>query len=242
MKVIRAASADCADLSTAPIGLRAALSHDFLSLLSSIGKERIVLHGDEIEYTLDCADNIICIDSGSVKIVSILLDGRQQIVDFLTAGDLIFKASSDDCSQRTAVAVSGVRIFEFELQDMLQALAGKEGLRREFFSHMLAAVDSKSRHISALGRMRSEERVAYFLLDLSKRTGHLDSKDGALRLPLYRSEIADYLGLTTETVSRVFSALRDLGLIRLAAPDQVVIEDAARLALIASGRAREAAK
>lgn len=237
MKATRAASASCADLSTAAIGLRAALSRDFLRQLSTLGKERTFAPGDGVAAPLSSETKVICIQNGALKIVSILHDGRQQIVDFLTSGDLLFQSRSDDYGQRVAVAISGVKVLEFGLHELFEVLATHDHLRQEFFRSLIFAVDGKSRHISALGRMRSDERVAYFLLDLSKRSGRSTLKDGALQLPLYRSEIADYLGLTTETVSRVFSALRDRGLIRLATPDQVVIEDANKLTLIASGRA-----
>ena len=219
MSFNHAASVDCADLLTAPIGLRAALGDEFLSLFAAKGRKEIFSPGAGLAEDAAPQPRIVCIHSGTVKVTSILLDGRQQIIDFLTKGDLLVPARSEESGQRVAIAITPVESFTLSSDEFLRVISNNPELRRDLLDRLFGAIERKSRQIVALGRKRSDERVASFLLDLGMQRAALSLSDGALRLPMYRSEIADYLGLTTETVSRVFSALRDEGLIRLTAPN-----------------------
>ena len=90
--------------------------------------------------------------------------------------------------------------------------------------------------LTVVGQFCALERVAHFILDMQKRLPSCSIHVGTLALHLTRQEIAEYLGLQLETVSRSFSKLRDMRLIALRSADVVAILDQKRLFEVASGR------
>jgi CRP/FNR family transcriptional regulator len=86
-----------------------------------------------------------------------------------------------------------------------------------------------------LGRKTAEEKIASFLLALARRQGDGARPSGLLRLPMSRQDMADYLGLTIETVSRTMTRLRQEGLIALPSPQQVVLQQRSMLEALAEG-------
>jgi CRP/FNR family transcriptional regulator len=86
-----------------------------------------------------------------------------------------------------------------------------------------------------LGRKTAQERVASFLLGLIARARRRGRNENPVALPMSRTDIADYLGLTTETVSRCFTKLKNSRVIQLTQPGSVAVVEPARLALLAQG-------
>ncbi len=109
----------------------------------------------------------------------------------------------------------------------------------ELFERLLSVaeqrIDAAREHIVVLGRGTAEQRVAWFLMGLARRTGAGDGDGSAIDLPMARADIADYLGLEVETVSRIFSRLRADGVLSLASPKQVMLRDRRALAALAGG-------
>ena len=105
-------------------------------------------------------------------------------------------------------------------------------------AHELAAAQDQ---MVLLGRKTATERVASFLLDLHRRALRQDRNSESFRLAMSRTDIADYLGLTKETVSRAFTWLKTRGLIRLLPGDAVRIVDARALTRLAEGLDAKAA-
>jgi CRP/FNR family nitrogen fixation transcriptional regulator len=157
--------------------------------------------------------------TGAVRTYRVLSDGRRQIVEFHTAGDL-FGLDGDGVHAMGAEAVRDTTL---------------QVLRREAFLHeqssetAIAALLKKfhraQAHMLLLGRHTACERVAAFLLDFSNR---VDSK--AIDLPMSRQDIADYLGLTIETVSRTFTQLQAAHLIDLISCRRVILRNTEALA------------
>ena len=110
----------------------------------------------------------------------------------------------------------------------------------ELFDRLLSLaeerIDAAREHIVLLGRGTAERRVAWFLMGLARRTGAGDGDGSAIDLPMARADIADYLGLEVETVSRIFSRLRADGILSLASPKQVMLCDRRALAALAGGK------
>lgn len=172
---------------------------------------------------------------GLVKIIHTLTDGRQQIIDFLRSGDVLVWRENDTAFQKSVEAMSDVEICEIDLPALLDVSAHTPEVGQSLLVAAMGEIDRKNNQVMMLGRKRAEERVASFLLALSDRArAHGDASD-RLRLPMSRAEIADYLGLTTETVSRAFTLLREEGLIRLPKPQEVEICHFAAIAEIAAG-------
>jgi CRP/FNR family nitrogen fixation transcriptional regulator len=150
--------------------------------------------------------------TGSVRIVRLTPDGRRQISGFHFAGEVFgFEADGEHHCYAESVDGAGIRV--------LRPTNGGFGT-----SALLLALKSLQRaenHVLLLGRLTATEKMAAFLLDLLER----QDGDRVVNLPMQRSDIADYLGLTFETVSRVLRVLKDKGLVRVPRVDQIEILD-----------------
>jgi CRP/FNR family transcriptional regulator, nitrogen fixation regulation protein len=156
----------------------------------------------EIFAENETADYIYQIVSGAVRTLKLLPDGRRQIGAFYLPGD-IFGVENGDAHRLTAEALLAkrTRIFgEFS----------KESLRgtREVLKLLARSLQHAENHLLLLGRQTSVEKVAAFLIEMDRRL----QSPGAFILPMNRRDIADYLGLTIESVSRALSILQSEGL------------------------------
>lgn len=171
------------------------------------------------------AGHIYKVVSGVVRISKLLPDGRRQISAFHTAGDM-FGFETDDLHHASAEAVVPVKLVAYKWQSLLQAGTQSASLVRDLLNLTMIGLRRTQEHLLLLGRKNALERVAAFLLEMSKR-----GKTGpVLELAMPRHDIADYLGLTLETVSRMFAELKALGAIKLEGARRVHVLDKERLA------------
>jgi len=180
----------------------------------------------------DGADYVYKIRSGAVRLCKLLADGRRQIIDFSLPGDH-FGFELGDEHTITAEALEPVVLLkcartrlarlERERQDVGQSLMHM--LRRDLWA--------AQNHLLMLGRQTAKERVASFLLLMSERCG---ADTGlAIAIPMSRQDIADYLGLTIETVCRALSDLKRERIISIPSRHQIVIRNSAILESMALG-------
>lgn len=159
--------------------------------------------------------------SGAVRVYSVLSDGRRQIGAFYLPGDYFgFEAGEFRAMSAEAVTEAKVRIVQ-----RVSSLAScpDADLTRELWSATVRELQSARKHLVLLVR-RAEERVASFLLEMAERT-----KATEIELPMSRQDIADYLGLTIETVSRTLTHLEEIGAISLRSARRILLEDRRRL-------------
>jgi CRP/FNR family transcriptional regulator len=179
--------------------------------LGAIADIQILQRAQAVFAEGDDASHVYCVASGMIRLYKLLPDGRRQIVGFLQAGDMMGLAVRGQYLYTAeAVTVSTVqRIPRARLDALLDRLPAL--VRR---LHALTAGDlvAAQDQMLLLGRKTALEKVASFLLMLAKRRSDATR---CLPLPMPRGDIADYLGLTLETVSRTFTKLRTSGLIRL---------------------------
>lgn len=165
--------------------------------------------------------------SGMVRLYKLLPDGRRQVTGFLTAGQLLGMAPEGTCvfTADTITEVSLCRYKRDAFERLIDEVPG--------FARRLLAVTSHELHAAQdqmvlLGRKSAAEKVASFLLMLPARQDDID-------VPMTRGDIADYLGLTVETVSRTLTRLRQDGLIALPVPTRIHVLDRKGLENLASG-------
>jgi CRP/FNR family transcriptional regulator, nitrogen fixation regulation protein len=159
--------------------------------------------GTEIFGQGEKAGNLYQIEFGTVRVYRLLADGRRQISAFHLAGETFgFEADTMHHFFAEAVCGTGIRTFR---------LSTTNDKANELLQLALRCLTRAQQHLLVLGRQNATERVAAFLVDLAERQGAKRQVD----LVMSRTDIADYLGLTIETVSRVFSKLREGGFIRL---------------------------
>jgi CRP-like cAMP-binding protein len=142
----------------------------------------------------------------------LLADGRRQIMRFVFPNDILDWAEAATMPfSAEAVEHAEVRCFS---RTRLEGVLSRNAAARENWKRLAEQhFHEMQRHSVVLGRLSSIERLAYFLIWLRQHAD--DSSDGDIHLPMARGDIADYLGVTVETVSRGFTILRDAGMIDL---------------------------
>ncbi|PCJ36434.1 MAG: Crp/Fnr family transcriptional regulator [Alphaproteobacteria bacterium] len=205
---------------------------DILSRLSSDihkkAKQIICTEGDNAKYLYN-------IRSGAVRISKMLPDGRRQITGFLFTGDF-FGLSCGAQHSYTAEAITPVEICRFPRKKIITLFQEFPNLNERVFDMTRTELNSTHAQMLLLGRKTAKEKLCSFLLTMRKKTSLLAKKSkDEIGLPMNRSDIADYLGLTIETVSRQFTNLNKLGLIKLDGADKVSLKNIERLSIMAEG-------
>jgi len=176
--------------------------------------ETVFAEGDE-------ADSVYEVVRGMVRLYKLLPDGRRQITGFLSAGHLLGLAPEGTCVY-TAEAITEVTLCRYKRATFERLIDEVPGFARrllEVASHELRVAQDQ---MLLLGRKAATEKVASFLLLMAEQQG--DDAD-EIDVPMTRNDIADYLGLTIETVSRTLTKLRQDGLIALPTPARIEIRD-----------------
>ncbi|WP_027169458.1 helix-turn-helix domain-containing protein [Mesorhizobium sp. WSM3224] len=159
--------------------------------------------GTEIYAQGEKAGALYQVEFGAVRIYRLLADGRRQISAFHLAGETFgFAADATHHFFAEAINATGVRVF--------RTPSGTD-MSRQLLPLALRGLTRAQEHLLVLGCQNAIERVAAFLVEMSERQGGLRQ----VELPMSRNDIGDYLGLTIETVSRVFTRLKEKGVIRL---------------------------
>jgi CRP-like cAMP-binding protein len=166
--------------------------------------------GDEADFTYR-------IDSGVVRLCKHTMQGRRLVTHFLLPGDY-FGFMQLGAYSFTAEAVSDVVAVCYP-QRLIESLSEEDPVvRKKFRALFMNQVIGTQDHMLLLGCLSAEERLASFLLWLSERMG----KDAFVEVPMGRQDIADYLGLTVETVCRALSKLKRAGVVDLPRSNQLV--------------------
>lgn len=175
------------------------------------------------------------VTSGMVAISKSLADGQRQILRFALPGDVCGYLSEGDCYSFDGVAITEVTTCTFPRAGFDAFVARNSALGEAVRTELSDVLKTVSLHMTAMGQMSSTARVANFLCEMRELLDSRGLTGRLLGLPMARADIADYLGMRLETVSRAFSELGRRKLIRLAG-EGVVIVDPAALALAAGRR------
>ena len=181
--------------------------------------------GSTLFFDTDAAEFFFEIVSGTVRCCRLTRDGRRQIYRFAKAGDLL-GVSCNDAYGFGAEAVTDVVVRRRRLAGLDAAMAADDGLRRRVLQALRDELAATRTQMMVLGRMSATEKIASFLLALA---GTACEPAACIHLPMTREDIADYLGLTIETVSRKINELHTLGVIQLETANRVLIRDYDRM-------------
>lgn len=168
----------------------------------------------------DDARSFYKVVSGVMRTCRFLSDGRRQIDAFHMEGDVFgFEAGPDH--RMSAEAVSDCTVIAYRRRGLESMLFHDERLGNWFFSHAMTSLALAREHSLLLSRSSAAQKIAAFLQEIATRNGN----DSSVDLPMSRQDIADYLGLTIETVSRTLSQLERNGTIALATSRRVMLKD-----------------
>lgn len=167
------------------------------------------------------ADYVINVVTGALRIVRLLPDGRRHISSFLLPGDFFGLTESAQYTQ-SLEAVADTTLIRYPRRSLETLLRTNSTANRHFFNLLCAQLTSTQEDLLLLGRKNAVERLASFLLALAERASPGSPQPQAVDLLMKRGDIADYLGMTVETVSRILTQLRSRKIIDLPTVNHVV--------------------
>jgi CRP/FNR family nitrogen fixation transcriptional regulator len=205
----------------------------FLGELGKLSQAEVLLsefkynRGIEIFGEAEPAEFIYQVAEGAVRSYKLLSDGRRQINAFHLTGD-IFGLENGNTHRFTAEAVIDTTVRLARRASLAHIAETDTAVARDLLNMTASNLQHAENHMLLLGRKTSLERVAAFLLEMDRRL----TAAGIMALPMCRRDIADYLGLTLETVSRALSVLHAKGILGFLGQTQrqIVLLDRPRLA------------
>jgi CRP/FNR family transcriptional regulator, nitrogen fixation regulation protein len=200
------------------------LSHETVS-----ASEFKYSHGNEIFGQGEAADYIYQVVEGAVRTHKLLSDGRRQIGAFHLRGD-IFGLDNGDVHRFTAEAITDTTLLLIKRQSLERVAKTAPAMVRSLRTMTADNLEHVENRMLLLGRQSARERVAAFLTEMNSRA----TAGGVIALPMNRRDIADYLGLTLETVSRELTKFQREGFLAFAGTNhrEIVVLNSAGLATI----------
>jgi len=175
-------------------------------------------------FTDNDRDQIVFVASGSTKLVAHASQGREQIVAFHFAGDLV-TVPARGAHAYSLFALESCDLIYFPADDFFKLARSEAAMIGEVFDRAMRALAGCREKTISLGRKSAQERLASFLVTMADRIGVAQDDGCVLDLPMSRRDIADSLGLTIETVSRQLGDLRNAGLLETAGRSRITIRN-----------------
>ena len=203
------------------------LAEGDLCRLASVSWHRRFRAGEAIHVEGEVPPSFCAIVSGVVKLLKGMPNGSQQIVGLFGAGDFLGRPFGGE-ARATAVATNEVEVCWFPRSTVEGLAASSNKLKDWLYEHVADELEKAQEWIMLLGRMTAEQKMAVFLLSVMKTAADgkpepAPTREMVIELPLSRTEIADYLGLTIETVSRQITRLRERHVISAGNTRSVVV-------------------
>jgi CRP-like cAMP-binding protein len=173
------------------------------------------------------AEYLYKVVSGSVRSCKILDDGRRQVTGFHMVGE-VFGLELDEEHQFSAEAVNDAVVLVVKRSAIIGLAARDADIARQLWAMTARELQRVQDHMLVLGCMGAKQRVAAFLLQMALRS----SRGDEIELPMSRQDIADYLGMTIETVSRTMTQLEKDAAIGLASARRIVLRNRAALTML----------
>ncbi|HEV7251699.1 MAG TPA: Crp/Fnr family transcriptional regulator [Mesorhizobium sp.] len=221
----------CASCEARHRGICGALDPDQLVALSRTAIKHKAGENEELVGEAEPVERYSNILSGVVKLTKTLADGRQQIVGLQFAPDFLGRPFKGEGTVN-AEAATDVALCSFPRRALERMMAEQPELEHRLHQQTLRELDQAREWMLTLGRKTAAEKLASFLLMIARNidpTADPGRTSARFELPLTRADIADFLGLTIETVSRQITKLRTEGVIRVENNRLVTVESLARL-------------
>lgn len=205
----------CSDCRLASLCLPIALEAGEIRQLDQLVQRRLVLQRGDPVYSEDAPfTSVYAVRSGSVKAYRIVGNDREQVTGFYFPGEILgMDGISKNRHVSSAVALETTSICEIPFERLGELSTRLPSLQRHFFQLMSQEITEDQQLITLLGKSSAEQRVATLLLSIAARNARRRLSATQFRLPMSRTDIGNYLGLTLETVSRIFSRFQKLGLL-----------------------------
>ena len=232
----------CADCPVRPITICRGLDAPTLAGMRALGKMQRLKPEQAVFHEGDAAKRVFMVTQGALKLYTLLADGRRQVTGFMFPGDFL-GISVDEEYAFTVEALEDSELWWFTREAFDRFIGEHPQVERELYRLAAHELAEAQRQMVLLGRKSAAERLASFFLALLERAERASgSRETSFDLPMTRIDIADYLGLTKETVSRMLAFLRSRGLIRLQSQTRIEVLDRDGLRSMAQGESGEGGK
>ncbi len=230
----------CLKCGSRSVGLCAPLDVAALDDMAGESERHALDARDVIFHQGDPARHVYTLTEGMARLTRVLPDGRQSVIGFRFAGDILGFTPADEYAFGAEMLTRGTvcRLDRRRLEHLFRRYPVME---RRFLDLCVKELAASQDHILTLGRFSAEERVAAFLVSLAEaqeRRGHVGA---VFDLPTTRADIGEFLGLTLETVSRAISSFRKRGWIILHGHAGIELADRPALMSLGSGEGADAA-
>ncbi len=210
---------------------------DIDKLNNIVQRGKPLQRGDYLYRANDPFDSVFAIRSGAVKAMTISDNGEEQVTGFYLPGEVVgMDGIADNRYTNSVIALETSSVCEIPFNRMEELSLQIPNLQRHFFQLMSREITQDQQIITLLSKSSAEERIAALLLSISSRNSRRQLSSTAFRLPMSRTDIGNYLGLTIETVSRIFTRLQKQDVIKVD-KKEVLINNMDLLRNIANGDA-----
>jgi len=208
------------------------LKNDEIACLNDIITRRQIGTGNRLFIEGDRAGHYFVVTEGCVMVFKEAHDGRRQITGFLYPGDMLGLNNLGRFSY-TAEAISDTVVCEYPIDKLTQLFGDFPEMEHWMLRHCSNELASAHDQMFLLGRKNAAEKIATFLWFLLLRIRFRNPDATAVNLPMSRRDIADYLGLTVETVSRTITRMRVAGTIKTIGNEVIEVLDVQGLQILA---------
>lgn len=218
--------ANCGDCRLNTICLPISFHIDDIDRLNSIiQRGRPLQRGEYLYRHGESFSSIFAIRSGAVKAISVSDVGEEQVTGFYLPGEVVgLDGLAHDHYSNSVIALETSSICEIPFSRMEELSLQIPSLQRHVFQLMSREITQDQQVITLLSKSSAEERIIALLLSISARNNRRQLSANAFRLPMSRTDIGNYLGLTIETVSRIFSRLQKNELIAVDKKEIVILD------------------
>ncbi|WP_284259363.1 helix-turn-helix domain-containing protein [Acidocella aquatica] len=223
----RPTASNCDDCGARHSGLCNALTDDELEFLTRAAQRVSLAPGTVFVEEGEKASYFYNINQGNVRLFKSLPDGRRQITGFAGPGYFLGLAAGEN-NAFSAEAMDHVKLCRFSRASLMAVFEELPVLERKLLDVAMHELVLAQQQMLLLGRKTAIERIASFLLAWAERleicpAGRLPAPNAVMKLPLSRTDLADYLGLTIETVSRSLSQLKRDGIIDIPNIHEIIL-------------------
>ncbi len=220
------AEVTCNDCALKQLCLPAGLDSDQIGELESVVRKRqIYRKGQHIFRQGADFQSLYIVRSGVIKTYTVSEQGEEQVTGFYLPGELIgLDAIYNNEHTNSALALESSSICEIGYQQLEILNANQPSLQQLMFRLMSREIQAEQQMFSVLTKKSAEVRLANLLLNISNRLQLLHRSKNHFQLPMTRAEIGNFLGMATETVSRVFARLSKMELLKVCHRDLNILD------------------
>ena len=204
------------------------LNDDQLEIFSKVSFEKKFTDKENIFLQNDPSTHLYNVTEGNVKIYQLLDDGRIQIIGFLYPGDF-FGTYKNNKYNYSAEAIGNLRVCVFDQRILDKYMDQNPILAKELLNQTSYELTLAQDRMTVMGRLNAIEKIAIFFINISNQRKRIGWQSNPISLSMARQDIADYLGLTIETVSREISKLKTSNIIKIISSKQLFINDIEKL-------------